>query len=335
MATSNPVIAPDAARAKALASAHRTLEIERAGLDALMVQLDGELGYAFARAVAAIVAARGRVIITGMGKSGHVSRKLAATFASTGTPAYFVHPAEASHGDLGMIRADEDVILALSWSGETKELSDVVAHAKRFGVPLIGLTSCSDSALGRAADIALVLPRAEEACPNGLAPTTSTTMQLALGDALAVALLEARGFTARDFRVFHPGGKLGAQLTQVREVMHQGEHLPLIKPDATMADAVAVISAKGFGCGIVAQANGTLLGIITDGDMRRHMGADLMTRAVTDIMTRTATVVQPEMLLAEALEIVEKKKISALVVVENGRALGLVHVLDLLRKGVA
>jgi arabinose-5-phosphate isomerase len=323
------------AKAEAIASARHTLAVERAGLDALIAHLDGELGDALARAVSAISAVRGRVIITGMGKSGHVGRKIAATFASTGTPAYFVHPAEASHGDLGMIRADEDVILALSWSGETTELSDVVAYAARFGVTLIAFTSRADSALGRAADIPLVLPRAEEACPNGLAPTTSTTMQLALGDALAVALLEARGFTAGDFKVFHPGGKLGAQLKQVREVMHHGERLPLIAPSATMADALVVISAKGFGCGIVAETDGTLLGIVTDGDLRRHMGPDLVTRPVVEIMTKAPTIVSPETLLAEALEIIETRKISALVVVDNGRALGLIHVLDLLRAGVA
>lgn len=317
-----------------LASARRTLATERAGIAALEAALDGPTGEALARAVATIVAAKGRVIVSGMGKSGHVGRKIAATLASTGTPAHFVHPAEASHGDLGMILPD-DVILAMSWSGETKELADIVAHAARFRVPLIAFTSRADSALGRAADIPIVLPQAEEACPNGLAPTTSTTMQLALGDALAVALLEARGFTAGDFRVYHPGGKLGAQLKQVREIMHRGERLPLIALDATMADALVEISRQGFGCGIVTTPDGALAGIVTDGDLRRHMGPDLMTRPVVEIMTKSPATIPPATLLAEALEIVETKKISALIVAEGGRPIGLVHVLDLLRAGVA
>lgn len=322
-------------RNAALASARRTLALEAAGLAALATALDGELGEAFARAVATIAAARGRLIVTGMGKSGHIGRKIAATLASTGTAAHFVHPAEASHGDLGMIRAEEDVILALSWSGETSELSDIVAHAARFSVPLVALTSRADSALGRAADIALVLPRADEACPNGLAPTTSTTMQLALGDALAVALLEARGFTARDFKMFHPGGKLGAQLKQVREIMHTGERLPLVAPDARVAEAVTVIGARGFGCALVTEPDGRLIGIVTDGDLRRHMGPDLPGRAVSEIMTRSPRTAPPDLLVAEALERVETTKIGALVVVEDGRVAGLVHVLDLLKAGAA
>src|SRR5208282_1183603 len=218
-------------------SALKTFDIERRGLDALDAAMrmrgDGSLGAAFARAVEAIAAASGRVIVTGMGKSGHVARKIAATFASTGQPAYFVHPAEASHGDLGMVQND-DVVLALSWSGETAELAAIITYAKRFAIPLIAVTAVPDSALGREADVRLCLPKAQEACPNGLAPTTSTTMQLVLGDALAIALLEAKGFTARDFQVFHPGGKLGAKLAHVREVMHQGERVPRIRVGARM-----------------------------------------------------------------------------------------------------
>jgi arabinose-5-phosphate isomerase len=268
-----------------------------------------------------------------MGKSGHVGRKITATLASTGTPALFVHPAEASHGDLGMVQP-HDVIVALSWSGETAELRDIVAYALRFKVTLIGLTSNKESALAKAANIALVLPKAEEACPNGLAPTTSTTMQMALGDALAVALLEVRGFTARDFRTFHPGGKLGAQLKAVRDVMHSGERLPLISERALMGEALVEMSAKGLGCAIVISDDGTLAGIITDGDLRRHMGADLITRAVCDIMTRAPLTIEEDMLLVEALEMIESRKITALIVTHAQKPVGVVHVLDLLRAGV-
>jgi arabinose-5-phosphate isomerase len=314
--------------------AQRAIETERAGLGALVAALDGPLGVSFEAAIAAIAAHEGRLIVTGMGKSGHVGRKIAATFASTGTPAHFVHPAEASHGDLGMIQP-EDAILALSWSGETTELRDIVAHARRFRVTLIAITSNAASTLGREADVALILPKAEEACPNGLAPTTSTTMQLALGDALAVALLEQRGFTREDFGVFHPGGKLGAQLKQVREVMHVGERLPVVPLSATVAQAVAEISAKGFGCVLVTAADGGLAGIVTDGDLRRKLQPSLMSLGVADIMTRNPRTVSPDTLLARALDIQETHKITALVVVENGRAVGIVHYLDLLRAGVA
>lgn len=318
----------------ALASAARTLEAERAGLEALSAALANGLGGPFAAAVDAMMKAEGRVIVSGMGKSGHVGRKIAATLASTGTPAHFVHPGEASHGDLGMIMP-QDVVLALSWSGETSELADVVAHAKRFRVTLVAITSNADSALGREADIALVLPKAAEACPNGLAPTTSTTMQLALGDALAVALLEGRGFTAGDFRVYHPGGKLGARLKQVGAIMHSGERLPLVERGTQMAEALVVMSAKGFGCVLVTEAGGRLAGIITDGDLRRHMGADLLARPVDQVMTPAPKTVPPTLLVAEALEIVETRKIGALIVADGDRPVGLVHVLDLLRVGAA
>jgi len=318
----------------AIASALRTVETETSGLSALGEALRGGLGEPFARAVRAIGAASGRVIVTGMGKSGHVGRKIAATLASTGTPAHFVHPGEASHGDLGMIRAD-DAILALSWSGETAELADIVGYSRRFSVTLVGMTSNPDSALGRQADVALILPRATEACPNGLAPTTSTTMQLALGDALAVALLEARGFGATDFLIFHPGGKLGALLKQVRSIMHAGDRLPIVPAGTVMAAAVAEMSAKGFGCVIVVDSSGGLAGIITDGDLRRHMGADLPQRRVDDVMNRSPRTVAPDLLLAEALKIVETRKITSLIVAEGSRPVGLVHVLDLLRMGAA
>ncbi len=315
-------------------SAIRTVATERAGLDALADALGGELGAGLERAVAALAGVQGRVIVTGMGKSGHVGRKIAATLASTGTSAHYVHPAEASHGDLGMIQRN-DAILALSWSGETAELKDIVGYARRFRVTLIAITSNSESTLGREADICLTLPKALEACPNGLAPTTSTTMQLALGDALAVALLETRGFSAQDFGVFHPGGKLGAQLKQVREVMHSGTRLPVIDVTATVSAAVAEISAKGFGCVMVIAADGSLAGIITDGDLRRKLRPDLMALNVTEVMSTQPRTVSPDTLLARALEIQESARITALVVAENGRPVGIVHYLDLLRAGVA
>src|SRR5215217_8525865 len=318
----------------AIQSALRTLETERDGLTILMEAISNGLGSFFTAAVETIAAAKGRVIVTGMGKSGHVGRKMTATFASTGTPAHYVHPAEASHGDLGMIQTD-DVIIALSWSGETAELADIIGYSRRFRVPLIALTSNAESTLGRAADICLTLPKAKEACPNGLAPTTSTTLQLALGDALAVALLEQRGFTARDFGVFHPGGKLGAQLKLVRDVMHTGGRLPLIALDARMDAAILEMSAKGFGCVIVVEGDGSLAGIVTDGDLRRHMRPDLATLPVEAVMTRTPRTILPDALVAKALEIQETAKVTALIVAEANRPVGLVHYLDLLRAGVA
>ena len=321
-------------RDQILRSALQTLEAEQAGLGVLAGALQNGLGEAFAAAVERMAAAQGRVIITGMGKSGHIARKLAATLASTGTPAYFVHPGEASHGDLGMIQP-EDVILALSWSGETAELRDIVAYAARFRVTLIGMTAGVDSALAQQADIVLLLPQAKEACPNGLAPTTSTTMQLALGDALAVALLEARRFKSEDFRVYHPGGKLGAQLKQLRQIMHGGDRLPLVARGSAMADAIVMMSAKGFGCALVVEQDGTLAGIITDGDLRRHMGPDLTAKLVEAVMTKNPVTMKPSALVAEALEMVETRNIGAIIVAEAGKPAGLVHVLDLLRIGAA
>ncbi len=270
---------------QAVASAMRTLATEREGLVTLMDAIGNGLGAVFAASVDRLAAAQGRIIVTGMGKSGHVARKVAATFASTGSPSHYVHPAEASHGDLGMVRP-EDVIIALSWSGETTELADIIGYAKRFRVPLIAITSNPESTLGRQAEVCLALPKAREACPNGLAPTTSTTMQLAFGDALAVALLERRGFTAEHFRVFHPGGRLGAQLKHVRDIMHTGERLPIVPLGMLMADALVVHSEKGFGCAIVVDEDGHLAGIVTDGDIRRHMSGDLLARPVDEVMTR-------------------------------------------------
>jgi arabinose-5-phosphate isomerase len=319
---------------EAVVSALRTLATERDGIAVLMGALEGKLGAPFTTAVELIAEAKGRVIVTGMGKSGHVGRKIAATLASTGTPAYYVHPGEASHGDLGMIQPD-DVIVALSWSGETAELADLVAYAKRFRLGLIAITANETSSLGRQADACLSLPKALEACPNGLAPTTSTTMQLVIGDALAVALLERRGFTAEHFRVFHPGGKLGAQLRLVRDVMHAGERLPVIGLEARMDAAIAEISRKGFGSVIVVAPDGSLAGIVTDGDLRRNLRPDLTRLPVAEIMTRRPRTIAPDALLATALEIQESSKITALIVVEDGRPIGLVHYLDLLRAGVA
>ena len=319
----------------AVLSALRTLDNERRGLEALDQAMrksgKGGLGAAFSRAVEAIAAASGRVIVTGMGKSGHVARKVAATLASTGQPASFVHPAEASHGDLGMVQ-NGDVVLALSWSGETVELAAIVTFAKRYAIPLIAMTASADSALGRESDICLTLPAAEEACPNGLAPTTSTTMQLALGDALAIALLEGRGFTARDFRVLHPGGKLGARLQHVRDVMHTGDRIPRIDARARMADAIVEMSSKGFGC-VAAFEDRKLVGIVTDGDLRRHVknGLSLET-PVAEVMTRRPRTIAPEALVAEALERISHK-ISALLAVEDGEVVGIVHFHDLMRIG--
>lgn len=319
----------------AVQSALRSIKTEIAGLEALGDAIGNGLGEPFARAVAQIVAAKGRVIVTGMGKSGHVGRKIAATMASTGTPAHFVHPGEASHGDLGMIR-DEDVILALSWSGETAELSDIIAFSRRFNVGLVAITSNPDSTLATEADVALVLPKAEEACPNGLAPTTSTTMQITLGDALAVALLEARGFTSEDFRNFHPGGKLGAKLSFVRDIMHQGEALPLVRESASMGEAIVEMTSHGFGCVAVVDGEGVLAGVVSDGDLRRHMGADLITRPVASVMTRSPKTVTPKTLAVEALEALNRNKITALFVCDSaGKAVGIVHIHDLLRIGVA
>ena len=317
-----------------IASALRTLETEREGVAALAAAMSDGLGPRFVAAVDTIRAARGRVIVTGMGKSGHVARKIAATLASTGTPAFFVHAADASHGDLGMITSD-DVMLVLSWSGETEELKDLINYSRRFRIALIAVTVNADSTLGKSADIVLVLPQAREACPHNLAPTTSSLMQLALGDALAIALLESRGFTAVDFGVFHPGGKLGAALKFVRDVMHPGSAVPLIGRDALMSEAIVEMSAKGFGCVAVTNGDGRLLGVITDGDLRRHMRDDLLRAPVGEVMTASPKTVRPGQLASEALELINSLKITALIVVESDRPVGIVHFHDLLRAGVA
>lgn len=316
-------------------SALRTIETEIAGLDQLAAAIRNGLGASLEQAVEIIASARGRAIVTGMGKSGHVGRKIAATFASTGTPASYVHPGEASHGDLGMIMTD-DVIVALSWSGETSELADIISYSRRFKVPLIAITSAEDSTLAREADVALVLPKAAEACPNGLAPTTSTTMQIALGDALAVALLEARGFTAEDFRQYHPGGKLGARLTFVRKLMHVGDAVPLIAAGAKMSDAILTMTARGFGCVGVVNPAGVLIGIVTDGDLRRAMRPDLTTLSVDTVMNRAPRTISGDDLAVEALEMLNANRITAVMVTDSGNhPIGIVHLHDLLRVGVA
>lgn len=319
----------------AIASAIRTVETERAGLVALSTALEGELHDAFCDAVRRIGDIGGRVIVTGIGKSGHIGVKIAATLASTGTPSFFVHPVEANHGDLGMIGRD-DVILALSWSGETAELQGIVTYSRRFSIPLIAMTSGERSALARAADTVLLLPKALEACPHGLAPTTSTLMQLALGDAIAVALLEARGFTATDFKTFHPGGKLGASLSHIGDIMHSGENMPLVALGTSMPDAVHMLAQKRYGCVGVINNDGILVGIVTDGDIARNLTRNLSELDVDDVMTRNPKTVKPSTLATAALGLLNQHNISALIVTdETFRPVGIVHFHDLLRIGVA
>ncbi len=317
--------------------ARHVLTTEAAGLRTLAAALDASLP----RAVALLAQARGRVVVSGMGKSGHVGRKIAATMASTGTPALFVHPAEASHGDLGMIVAG-DVVLAISNSGETAELADLVAHTRRFGLPLVAIVGRAGSTLARAADVALLLPaEAHEACPLGLAPTTSTTLQLALGDALAVALLTRRGFSAADFHNFHPGGRLGARLKRVEELMHSGAEIPLATPDLPMATALVRMTEKSFGCLGVTDGEGRLIGIVTDGDLRRAMAPNLLARPVGEVMTRGPMTIGPQALAGEALHRMNggnggTRRVTVLFVVDaENRPVGVLHVHDLLRAGLA
>ncbi len=309
------------------------LDTEAQALHALAASLDQR----FSEAVATLERVTGRVVITGMGKSGHVARKIAATLASTGTPALFVHPAEASHGDLGMVVAG-DAVLALSNSGEAPELADIIAHARRIGLPLIAITARATSSLAQAASVLLLLPPAREAGPIGLAPTTSTTMQMALGDALAVALLARRGFTSAAFGQFHPGGKLGARLKRVHQLMHTGDAVPLARGHLTMDKAILRITEKHFGClGVIDEAQ-HLLGVVTDGDLRRAMGPDLLTRPVADIMTAAPRVIGPDALAEDALHAMtdQSPKVTSLFVVDAQRTVvGIVHIHDLLRAGVA
>lgn len=322
-----------AIEADPLASARRVLMIESRALADLADAIDGR----FEAAVDLLLACRGRVVVSGMGKSGHVARKIAATFASTGAPAQFVHPAEASHGDLGMI-ACGDAALVLSNSGETPELADLIAHTRRQGIPLIGIASRARSTLLRAADVALVLPPAPEACPLGLAPTTSTTMALALGDALAVALMERRGFRPESFGMLHPGGTLGARLLKVEDLMHGGDALPLVAREAPMAEAILTITRGAFGVAGVVDGDGALIGAITDGDLRRHMEG-LLTRIAGDVMSPAPKTIRPGALAQEALALMNTHRITSLFVVPSGVAaptepVGLIHVHDCLRAGL-
>ncbi|SNZ18966.1 KpsF/GutQ family sugar-phosphate isomerase [Cohaesibacter gelatinilyticus] len=324
----------DNAAISPLQSALSTIDKEMNGIAILKDALVGALKQPFLDAVKTIQEAQGRLIVTGMGKSGHIAKKLAATLASTGTPAFFVHPGEASHGDLGMIRT-VDVVLALSWSGETAELANIISYTRRFKVPLIGLTSGEKSALATQADIALCLPKAEEACPLGLAPTTSTTMQLALGDALAVALLENRGFTASDFKVYHPGGSLGANLQYVRDLMHKEQTMPLAPSDSLMSEIIMTMSEKGFGCVGIIDGSGNLVGMVTDGDLRRHLADDLLSRKVSDVMTANPKTLPVDTLVASAIESMNASSITAIFIVDGTKPVGLLHMHDLLRIGAA
>jgi arabinose-5-phosphate isomerase len=316
-----------------LDTARTALLTEVAGLQALT----DSLGANFEEAIKMITALSGRVIISGMGKSAHVARKIAATFASTGQPAYFVHPGEASHGDLGMI-TPQDLVIALSYSGETQELNSLITYTRRFNIPLIAITGKETGTLAKVATIALLLPKVAEACPMGLAPTTSTTMMMALGDALAIALLCQRGFSSKDFQVFHPGGNLGHSLARVQERMHKGERLPLVGENVLMGDVLLEMSAKGFGCIGVINDGDLLVGIITDGDLRRHMNPDLLTQKAKEIMTPKPATILPDTLMAQALAFLNQKSITSLFVVESAtypsKPCGIIHIHDFLRMGV-
>lgn len=309
-------------------SALRVIAREIEGLEALRGIVDAR----FEAMVEKIAGLKGRVILSGIGKSGHVARKIAATLASTGTPAYFVHPSEASHGDLGMITTD-DLVICLSNSGETSELRDIIAYTRRFGIPLVALVRRKASVLAEAADMPFVLPEVPEASPTG-APTTSTTMMLAFGDALSVALLEKKGFTPQDFGTFHPGGKLGKSFVKIVDLMHKGDELPLVRAGTMMREALLVMTQKHFGCVGVVDEAGALLGMITDGDLRRHMADDLLSRTVGEVMGKHPLTVLPNQLAAEALGIMNDKSITALFVVENTKPVGILHIHDLLRAGV-
>lgn len=308
--------------------ARRVITEEAAGLAALAEAL----GDGFEQAVDIILAAKGRVIVSGIGKSGHIARKIAATLASTGTPAQFVHPAEASHGDLGMVTSD-DIVVALSNSGEAPELANLVAYTRRYSIPLVALSSRPGSTLATQADIRINIPQLGEACGHGVVPTTSTTMSLATGDALAIALMEARAFTPEDFRAFHPGGKLGAQLSTVADLMHRGDDLPLVTAATDMGEVLLVMSQKGHGVVGVTRDDGSLAGIITDGDLRRHMDG-LLDRSAADVMTADPTIIAPSALAAQAVQVMEERRITCLFVVDDLKIAGILKIHDCLRAGV-
>lgn len=317
-----------------LDTARRVLKTEADALDALAASLDGPFTAALDLIENATANGRGRVVITGMGKSGHVGNKIAATMASTGQPAFFVHPGEASHGDLGMVQ-NNDVVIALSNSGETTELSDIIAFTKRMRIGLVGMTRRASSTLAEASDVALVIPDSPEACSIGLAPTTSTTVMLALGDALAVCLLERKGFTAQDFRNFHPGGKLGQRLLKIADLMHGEDQVPLISMTTPMSEALIIMTQKSFGVVGVTDDAGALAGIITDGDLRRHMSKDLIDQMAGDVMTEGCVTVAPSQIASEALAIMNERKITSLFCVEDSKPVGILHIHDCLRAGVA
>lgn len=313
-----------------LESARRVLKTEADAINTLASSLDGP----FTDALDLIDNASGRVVVTGMGKSGHVGNKIVATMASTGQPAFFVHPGEASHGDLGMVQLD-DVVIALSNSGETSELSDIIAFTRRHRIGLIGMTGRAGSTLAEASDVALVIPPSPEACPMGLAPTTSTTVMLALGDALAVCLLERKGFSAQDFQNFHPGGKLGQRLLKVADLMHAGDQVPLIDLEMPMSDALIVMTQKSFGVVGVVDGSGALAGVITDGDLRRHMSPELINQRAGDVMTRGCVSAKPSQIASEALAVMNERKITSLFCVDDEKPVGIIHIHDCLRAGVA
>ncbi len=318
------------AQSSDLVAARRVLRLEAESLRAMSDALDAT----FIQALEILFAVTGRVVVTGMGKSGHIARKISATLASTGTPSHFVHPAEASHGDMGMITR-ADAVLALSNSGETPELGDLIDYCRRFRIPLIALTGKQGSTLAENGDCALILPAIAEACPMGLAPTTSTTAMLAMGDALAVALLERRGFTTEDFQVLHPGGKLGQGLLRVDDIMHVGDELPLTGPDSAMSDVILTMTSKALGCAGVVDGDGRLVGIVSDGDLRRHMSADLRSTTAGEVMTRSPKTIRLGALAAEALGTMNDNKILLLFVVDDGVPVGILHMHDCLRAGIA
>ncbi|OHV73401.1 SIS domain-containing protein [Ensifer sp. LCM 4579] len=324
-------------RGAVLESIGRTLATASNGIRVLAdhAATDKAFAQSLVDAVELIGEGRGRVVVSGVGKSGHIGRKIAATMASTGTSAYFVHPTEASHGDLGMITS-EDTLIPLSWSGETAELANMLTYAKRFRVPIVSISSNRDSILARNSDVALVLPKVPEACPHGLAPTTSAMLQLAVGDALAIALLERRGFSAEDFKTFHPGGKLGAQLRLVHELAHVAEQVPLLAVGRPMSEAVIEMSSKGFGVVGIVDEGGALIGVITDGDLRRHMTGDLLGQPVEEVMSHNPRVVKGDVLASAAMEFMQEHKVTVLFLVDEAQMpVGILHIHDLLRAGVA
>jgi arabinose-5-phosphate isomerase len=335
MAKSKPAAEQNVEQSALITCAVRALKDEGAGLDALSNALRGGLSASFIAAIELIRAVPGRVIVTGMGKSGHIARKIAATLASTGTPAFFIHAADAGHGDLGMIAPGNDAIMALSWSGETAELKSLIDYSRRHRVKLIALTARADSTLGKAADVTLTLPEAREACPHNISTTTSSLMQLALGDALAITLLESRGFTAAQFGTLHPAGRLGAMLKFARDIMRSGGEVPLVRTGTLMSDAVVEMSAKGYGCVGITDPRGMLIWIITDGDLRRHMRPDLLNARVDDVMTPDPKVVPPDQLASAALEVFNSSKITVAFVTEGRKPIGILRMHDLLRAGVA